>query len=129
MMHTDQGRNFESELFREVCYIYEITKTRTTPYHPASNGQVERFNRTLLQMIRCYVRRGQQDRDVHLPLLTAAYRSTSHGSTGFTPNKMMLGREVYMPVDLTHGGGYLTQEGQDPETVKTWSINLRGFIT
>ncbi|KAG1941073.1 interleukin-1 receptor accessory protein-like 1-A [Pimephales promelas] len=54
-IHTDQGRNFESSLFMEVCRLLQVTKTRTTPYHPASNGQVERFNRTLLQMIRCYV--------------------------------------------------------------------------
>ncbi|KAK3100745.1 hypothetical protein FSP39_024575 [Pinctada imbricata] len=77
-----------------------MTQTRTTPYHPASNGQVERFNRTLLQMIRCYVDKGQKHWDEKLPLLLAAYRSTPHPSTGFTPNKLMLGREVHLPKDL-----------------------------
>ena len=99
-IHTDQGRNFESELFSQVCHLLEITKTRTTPYHPSSNGQVERFNRTLLQMIRCYVGKNQRDWDKYLPLLTAAYRSSPHACTGFTPNRMMLGREVYQPQDL-----------------------------
>ena len=41
---TDQGRNFESELFKSVCDLLHIHKARTTPYHPSSNGQVERFN-------------------------------------------------------------------------------------
>ena len=54
-IHTDQGKNFDGSLMNAVCEKLKITKTRTTPYHPSSNGQVERYNRTLLQMIRCYV--------------------------------------------------------------------------
>ena len=99
-IHTDQGRNFESELFRRICSLFEVTKTRTTPYHPASNGQVERFNQTVLQMLRSYVRQDQRDWDVYLPLVTAAYRAAPHASTGFTPNHMMFGREVRMPGDM-----------------------------
>ena len=41
-IHSDQGRNFESELFKELCKLLDIRKTRTTPYHPQSEG-VERF--------------------------------------------------------------------------------------
>ena len=41
-IHTDQGRNFEGNLFTQICQLLQITKTRTTPYHPSSNGQVER---------------------------------------------------------------------------------------
>ena len=47
-IHTDLGKKFESCLFPEVCHLLEVAKTRTTPYHPSSNGQVERPNRTLL---------------------------------------------------------------------------------
>ena len=47
LIHSDQGRNFESELFAEMCRLLDIKKTRTTPYHPESDGMVERFNRTL----------------------------------------------------------------------------------
>ena len=43
-IHTDQGRNFESELFKEMCEFFEIGKTRTTSYRPSANGQVERYN-------------------------------------------------------------------------------------
>ncbi|CAL9699311.1 unnamed protein product [Knipowitschia caucasica] len=109
-LHTDQGRNFESLLFRNVCKLLQITKTRTTPYHPSSNGQVERFNRTLLQMLRCYVNRNQKNWDEQLPLLTAAYRSSRHAVTGFTPNRLMLGREVHQPQDIQSGSAKLSAD-------------------
>ena len=47
LIHSDQGRNFESELFAEMCRLLGIKKTRTTPYHSQSDGMVECFNRTL----------------------------------------------------------------------------------
>uniref|UniRef100_A0AAR2LQ50 Gypsy retrotransposon integrase-like protein 1 n=1 Tax=Pygocentrus nattereri TaxID=42514 RepID=A0AAR2LQ50_PYGNA len=110
-LHTDQGSNFESLLFKNVCKLLQVSKTRTTPYHPASNGQAERFNRTLLQMIRCYVDRNQKNWDEHLPLLTAAYRSSVHVATKHTPNRLMLGREVHQPQDLWTGVAELQDSG------------------
>ena len=46
-VHTDQGRQFESALFQEFCDMLDIDKSRTTPFHPQSDGLVERMNRTL----------------------------------------------------------------------------------
>ena len=43
-IHTDQGKNFDGNLFKAMCDLLQITKTRTTPYQPCSNGQVERYN-------------------------------------------------------------------------------------
>ncbi|XP_033739355.1 uncharacterized protein K02A2.6-like [Pecten maximus] len=102
-VHTDQGSNFESQLFTELCQLLEITKTRTTPYHPSSNGQVERLNRTVLQMVRCCIQ-GQDDTwDYYLPMIKMAMHATENRSTGFTPNMLMLGREVFQPLDLMVG--------------------------
>ena len=57
-LHTDQGRNFESALLKEICKLLGITKTRTTPYHPQSDRMIERFNRTLLNMLSTVVQDG-----------------------------------------------------------------------
>ena len=96
-IHSDQGRNFQSDLFQELCKILGVTKTHSTPYHPASNGLVERFNQTLAKMIRSFIEDHPKEWDKHLPLLTAAYRCTVHPTTGFTPKFLMFGREVNIP--------------------------------
>ena len=51
-IHLDQGRKYESRLFSEMCKVLPIKKTRTTPYHPQSDGMVERFNKTLVRMLK-----------------------------------------------------------------------------
>ena len=99
-LHSDQGRNFESKVFKEICELLEITKTRTTPYRPQANGQVERFNRTIMQILRCFIRDYHEDWDVYIPLVAGAIRSTVNRSTGYTPNYLMMGREVMQPLDL-----------------------------
>ena len=60
-IHTDQGRNFEAQLFKEMCNLFSIEKTRTTPYHPQSDGMVERMNRTIQDMLAKYVAEHQRD--------------------------------------------------------------------
>ena len=102
-IHSDQGRNFESELFAELCKLLEIRKTRTTPYHPQSDGMVERFNRTCQQMLKIFVNENRSDWDEHLPYVLMAYRSTPHDSTGLSPNLMMFGEETHLPIDILVG--------------------------
>ena len=97
---TDQGSNFESQLFKELCEHAKIHKARTTPYRPSGNGQVERFNSTLCDAVRTFVSRSQAQWDVFIPQLAGAMRSAVNRSTGYTPNMLMLGREVNQPVDL-----------------------------
>ena len=99
-LHSDQGREFEGKLISELCKLLGIEKTRTTPWHPSSNGLVERFNRTLGEMLRQVTGKHQKDWDEKLAVLTMAYRATVHESTGQTPNMMMLGRELPMPTHL-----------------------------
>ncbi len=99
-IHSDQGRQFESNLFQEMCKLFGIEKTRTTPYHPQSDGMVERFNRTLATMLTAYVSTNQTDWDDQLSYVLMAYRSAEHETTGMSPNMLMFGREVSTPLDL-----------------------------
>ncbi len=80
-IHSDQSRNYEANLFKEMCQLLDIHKTRTSPYHPQSNGITEKYNQVLVNMISAYVKKNQKDRDINLPLLTAAYRTCEHSST------------------------------------------------
>ena len=102
-LHSDQGRAFESELFQQICRLLEIHKTRSSPYHPSSNGKIERFNKVLVNMISAYLDEEQRQWDIHLPLLTSAYRACLHEATGYSPNYLMLGREVYSPINMEIG--------------------------
>lgn len=99
-IYTDQGRNFESNLFKEMRHLLNIHKTRTSPYHAQSDGLVERFNRTLLSMLSLFVGENQANWDVLLPYVMLAYRSSIHSSTGFTPYKVLFGQEIVLPVDI-----------------------------
>lgn len=101
-IHSDQGRQFESLLFNEMCTLLHIHKTHTTPYHPQSDGMVERFNRTLLSMLSAYVNEYHTDWDEQLPYVMMAYRSSEHETTGCTPNFLMLGRETATPLDIMY---------------------------
>ena len=113
-VHTDQGRNFEGNLFKAFCKLMETTKTRTTPYRPSANGQVERYNRTILQMMRCFLKGRQNQWDNFLPALGMALRATTNRSTGFTANMLMLGREVQLPMDVILGISRANKETSSP---------------
>lgn len=104
-LHSDQGANYRSQIFKELCRLLEIRKTRTSARNPKCNGKVERFNRTLVRMIRAYLKGQQREWDRQLGCLAAAYRATPHEGTGLTPNLLMLGREVRLPAEIMFGSG------------------------
>ncbi|GBM52432.1 Retrovirus-related Pol polyprotein from transposon 412 [Araneus ventricosus] len=103
ILHSDQGTNFNSALFTELCKLLGILKTRTTALHPESDGMVERFNRTILNNLSLFVSRNQADWDTHLPLFLLAYRSAEHEVTGLTPAEMLFGRTLRLPCDILFG--------------------------
>ena len=111
-IHSDQGANFESKLIQSLCSLTGMRKTRTTPYHPMGNGMVERFNKTLLNMLGTLEESQKSDWKSYVSTMTHAYNAASHYSTGFSPFFLMFGRDSRLAVDA-----FLALP-QDTETVK-----------
>jgi len=125
-VHSDQGRNFESRVFAETLRLLGTSKTRTTPYNPKSDGMVERFNRTLLNMVSQMLDplKHQRDWDDQLPYVGLAYRSAVHESTGETPNMLMMGHEITLPLDLMVES-LPEDEDEDEDLVTDFALDLR----
>lgn len=97
---TDQGTNFTSRQIREVYSMLGIQAVKTTPYHPQTDGMVERFNQTLKAMLRKFVSKTGSDWDQWLPYLLFAYREVPQASTGYSPFELLYGRQVRGPLDI-----------------------------
>jgi hypothetical protein len=96
---SDGASAFNSLLLEEIYAFINTKKITITPYNPQHNGQVERFNYTLVSMLSMYVNKYQSDWDQHLNVCQFAYRSAINSSTGYSPFLLLYGREPNYPVD------------------------------
>uniref|UniRef100_H3BCP7 Gypsy retrotransposon integrase-like protein 1 n=1 Tax=Latimeria chalumnae TaxID=7897 RepID=H3BCP7_LATCH len=97
-LHTDQGRQFESDMVQQICHLLRIIKTRTSAYHPQGDGMVERYNWTLKdQLAKTLYEKGSQW-DEHLSQMQLAYNTSVHDSTGYTPFFLVHEREARLPI-------------------------------
>ena len=107
---TDQGRQFESFLFRHLNILTGTTHIRTSAYHPAANGMVERLHRQLKAAIRCHQRRWTEA----LPLVLMGIRSSWKEDLGATAAEMVYGQPMRLP------GQFLTpQPTSEPSSSAT----------
>ena len=98
-IHHDRGGEFNSKLFRTLHRLSGIKSSNTTPYHPMGDGQVERMNRTLCNMLKAIPDSDKQNWKDYLPKLTFAYNSTVNRATGYSPFFLMFGRNSRLPID------------------------------
>jgi hypothetical protein len=97
---SDKGRSFDNDVMDQLCEIYGIRRTMTSPYHPQTNGQVERANRTIVSMIGKLAKDEKANWPQHLSSLTMAYNCTRSAITGYSPYYLMTGRRPRLPVDF-----------------------------
>lgn len=122
-IHSDQGANFESTIIKELCTIMGMSKSRTTSYHPMGNGQCERFNRTICDMLGSLDPSKKANWKSYVSPLVFAYNSTRHESTGHS-FMLMFGRNPRLPIDAALG---LRENQQDITT--TFITELKDRIS
>ncbi|KAL4088776.1 hypothetical protein QTP88_023860 [Uroleucon formosanum] len=94
---TDCGTEFLSKVFKEVCQLLKIKQTSTSPYHPQSNGSLERSHRTLAEYLRSFVKKDPQNWDTHVPFAMFCHNSTTHTSTKYQPYQLVYGHPITVP--------------------------------
>ena len=97
--------------------MYSIKKTRTAPYHPSGNGQCERFNRTMHNLLRSLDEEKKKRWAEYLPELVYAYNATPHASTGYTPYFLFTGRHPTLPIDTI-----LNTPRSEEESLDEWVL-------
>ncbi|KAF7640821.1 hypothetical protein LDENG_00011870, partial [Lucifuga dentata] len=123
-IHHDQGGEFENQLFAQLKKLSGVAGSRTTPYHPMGNGQVERMNRTLLQMLKTLTETQKSNWKESLNKLVYAYNCTRCEVTGYSPFYLLFGRSPRLPVDMLFGLYTKSGSGDQRDYVRKWKQGM-----
>jgi hypothetical protein len=95
---SDRDPRFTSNFWRSLWRLTGTTLAMSTAFHPQTDGQTERANRTLEEMLRAFVAFNQKDWDEHLIAAEIAFNNSQHASTGYTPFFLNSGQHVQLPL-------------------------------
>lgn len=96
---SDNGPAFIAATFAQMAKLLEIRHIKTAPYHPQSNGGIERYHRTLGQYVRAYVQKQASNWHKFIPYFTFSYNSTVHSTTGYAPHTLVFGFDIELPIN------------------------------
>ncbi|CDJ47222.1 hypothetical protein EBH_0071610 [Eimeria brunetti] len=97
---SDRDPRFQSEVWSQLCSRFNITRAMSSSYNPQTDGQTERVNRTLEQMLRTYIQADEREWEGLLPALELACNTASHSSTALSPFEIMIGENPLTAADL-----------------------------
>jgi hypothetical protein len=97
LIHTDGGKEFVNKLLDELCEMLNVQHSKTTPYHPQCNSQVEVFNKTVKKYLASYVDETTLNWDEFLPALMLAYNTSYHSTIATTPFELLFGVRPRLP--------------------------------
>ena len=121
----DQGKEFENQLFHQIQKLTGIQRLRTTPYHPQTNGKAERFNRTLLSMLRTLPEDQKSKWKDSVNKVVHAYNCTVNNATGFSPFYLLFGRSPRLPIDLIFGTSLSKSSSGYRHYVQQWKEAMK----
>ncbi|KAL1446948.1 hypothetical protein WDU94_003629 [Cyamophila willieti] len=117
---SDQGRQFESQIFRELCHLLGINHIHTTSYHPQANGILERWHRTLKTSLKCHLSENWTEK---LPTVLLGLRTSIIPEINMSPAELVYGENVKL-------AGEFFQNDSSPSTqnLSTFVFKLRETI-
>ena len=98
---TDRGTHFNNQLLKTLLEKFQVKHLLSTPYHPQTNGLVERLNRTLGETLSRTAMNHLDEWDKYIAPVLFAYRTSKHSTTRVTPFYLVYGREAKLPMDST----------------------------
>jgi transposase InsO family protein len=109
---TDNGTHFTATMMEELFKRIGTIHLYSTPYHPMTNGQIERFNATMDAKIASLCNERRTNWDEQLPFVTFNYNTSIHTTTGQIPFELMHGRSPILPFDQQPSTISLAQDPQ-----------------
>lgn len=94
---TDQGTNFTSELFKKTCEHLKIKQLWSSPYHPQTQGALERSHSTLKEYLKSFVDEDQSNWSRYIYTAILAYNTNTHSTTNYTPYELIFGHKPFIP--------------------------------
>jgi len=97
---SDQGRNFEAELFKQMLILIGSHKLRSSTYHAPGNGGTERVNKTIKPCLAKFVNILHNDWDTYLQMAISSYNNSKHATIGMSPYEALFGRPPVLVADI-----------------------------